>query len=187
MMSSAERLSDQEPAIPVGSLILPVSDIALEALWPVIVLGSFVGFMLLAKVFLVDMLPPLIWKIHPILRMPIKNRVSGRPVIVNTKNRKIDYRKYKRSGIVERKKDEYRKYKEIGYRSIKKSNPAKLYGKRAFEFGDHCADFNALIIEFFENAFFIKIEFIRRPYNCVRRAGNLLPWPFPVFCGFLRN
>lgn len=78
-----------------------------EAMRPVIVLGSFVGFMLLAKVFLVDMLPPLIWKIHPILRMPIKNRVSGRPVIVNTKNRKIDYRKYKRSGIVER-KNEYR-------------------------------------------------------------------------------
>jgi hypothetical protein len=65
MISSVERLSDQEPAIPVGSLIRPVSDIALGAMRPVIVLGSFVGFMLLAKVFLVDMLPPLIWKIHP--------------------------------------------------------------------------------------------------------------------------
>jgi hypothetical protein len=67
MISSAGRLSDQEPAIPVGSLIRTLSDVALDVMQPVVVLECLVALNLLARELFVGMLPPFIWKIHQIL------------------------------------------------------------------------------------------------------------------------
>jgi hypothetical protein len=71
MISSAGRLSDQEPAIPVGSLIRTLSDVALDVTQPVVVLECLVALNLLARELFVGRLSPFIWKIHQIPRTPI--------------------------------------------------------------------------------------------------------------------